>query len=98
MSRRESVTEYLARGGIVTRGEYRPEYGTGPKIVDGYGPRGTSRGEKAQMAKGCPRCGGELRKADWTMGNGYDVSALECEMCGDVFRACTGETLWSKAV
>jgi len=88
---RESVDEYLARGGQVQRGEYVEQYGNNVKRTP-MGPRATASGRKAMLDKGCPRCGGELTEAEVD-----GLSAVTCDRCGEAWRAATGEDLPSRA-
>ena len=53
-----------------------------------FGPRGTVRGLRTQLEKGCPSCGciiGVLPQSS------YDFTVVACRMCGDMFRSATGD-------
>lgn len=87
---RETLEEYLARGGSVVAGDYVPRYGDNVKRTP-MGPRATSRGRKSMLEKGCPRCGRDLTEAE--IG---EVSAVFCGHCGEEWRAATGDDLPSR--
>ena len=50
-----------------------------------FGPRGSARGLRDQIDRGCPRCGGMVDAV------GDSVMMIVCRRCGDRFRAATGD-------
>jgi len=86
---RESVSDYLARGGQIEHGPYLPCFGEGNRVHTQFKFRGTAAGLRAQLERGCPSCGGPVQHVQ----AGSSPAIIECGRCGDRFRAATGEAV-----